>query len=114
MDEDYVSPPGVPSRLDVAAIRARMPRRGWRPCTQAEFAQAIGVPVGTLRQWEQGRRQPSGPARVLLALIDRAPGIVRDTLGARPGNEIPQGVGCRCLKRSGAPPRFTVLSPERA
>jgi transposase len=35
-------------------------------------------------------------------------------LGARPGNEIPQGVGCRCLKRSGAPPRFTVLSPERA
>jgi hypothetical protein len=38
----------------------------------------------------------------------------REALGARPGNEIPQGVGCRCLKRSGAPPRFTVLSPERA
>jgi putative transcriptional regulator len=83
MSQNRLSPPDLPSGLDVAAIRARIPRRGYHPYTQAEFARAIGVSVGTLRQWEQGRRQPSGPARVLLALIDRAPSIVQDTLGDR-------------------------------
>jgi putative transcriptional regulator len=59
---------------DVAAIRARS------GLSQAEFARSIGVAVGTLRGWEQGRRRPEGPARVLLALIQRRPGIVQDEL----------------------------------
>jgi DNA-binding transcriptional regulator YiaG len=54
--------------LNVAAIRAKALLDPGGPClTQENFARAIGVPVGTLRQWEQGRRQPTGAARVLLA-----------------------------------------------
>lgn len=59
---------------DVAAIRERS------GLSQAEFARSIGVAVGTLRGWEQGRRRPEGPARVLLALIEKRPRIVQDEL----------------------------------
>jgi putative transcriptional regulator len=61
---------------DVAAIRART------GLTQKEFARSIGVAVGTLQGWEQGRRRPDGPARVLLALIGKRPRIVLDELTA--------------------------------
>jgi putative transcriptional regulator len=63
-------PPGG----DVAAIRKRT------GLSQAAFANQIGVSVATLRNWEQGRRCPDGPARVLLALLDKDPGIVARTL----------------------------------
>jgi len=59
---------------DVAAIRAKS------GLSQAEFARSIGVAVGTLQGWEQGRRRPEGPARVLLALIEKRPGIVQEEL----------------------------------
>jgi putative transcriptional regulator len=59
---------------DVAAIREHS------GLSQAEFARSIGVAVGTLRGWEQGRRRPEGPARVLLALIEKRPRIVQDEL----------------------------------
>jgi putative transcriptional regulator len=41
--------------------------------TQAEFASRIGVPIETVRNWEQGKRSPRGPARALLKLIEKAP-----------------------------------------
>jgi putative transcriptional regulator len=41
--------------------------------TQAAFAEKIEVPLETVRNWEQGKRSPRGPARALLKLIDRAP-----------------------------------------
>jgi putative transcriptional regulator len=41
--------------------------------TQAAFAQRIEVPIETVRNWEQGKRNPRGPARALLKLIDSAP-----------------------------------------
>jgi putative transcriptional regulator len=44
--------------------------------TQLEFAARLGVPVETIRNWEQGKRMPRGPARALLALIARAPDTV--------------------------------------
>ena len=70
--------------LDVAAIRARTRYdRGSQPFTQANFARSIGVPAGTVRQWEQGSRQPTGAARVLLALIAQNPNIVSETLSPR-------------------------------
>jgi putative transcriptional regulator len=47
---------------------------------QTAFAKQIGVSVATLRNWEQGRRRPDGPARVLLALLAKDPDIVRRTL----------------------------------
>jgi len=43
--------------------------------TQAEFASRIGVPIETVRNWEQGKRSPRGPARALLKVIDQAPQV---------------------------------------
>jgi putative transcriptional regulator len=44
--------------------------------TQQEFAARLGVPVETIRNWEQGKRMPRGPARALLAVIAHAPDMV--------------------------------------
>ena len=44
--------------------------------TQQEFAARLGVPVETIRNWEQGKRIPRGPARALLAVIAHAPETV--------------------------------------
>jgi putative transcriptional regulator len=44
--------------------------------TQQEFAVRLGVPVETIRNWEQGKRMPRGPARALLAVIAHAPDTV--------------------------------------
>lgn len=41
--------------------------------TQAEFAARIGVPLETVRNWEQGKRSPRGPARALLRVIETDP-----------------------------------------
>src|SRR3981189_18849 len=43
--------------------------------TQAEFAARIGVPIETVRNWEQGKRPPPAPARALLKVIDKAPDV---------------------------------------
>ncbi len=48
--------------------------------TQLRFAQAIGISVHTLRNWEQGRRQPEGPAIALLRIAARHPRIIRENL----------------------------------
>lgn len=44
--------------------------------TQQQFAARLGVPVETIRNWEQGKRMPRGPARALLAVIAHAPDTV--------------------------------------
>jgi putative transcriptional regulator len=67
----------VPSVIDVVSIRRKT------GLSQPAFASCIGVPVSTLRNWEQGHRSPQGPARVLLALLERNPRIVEETLGGR-------------------------------
>jgi putative transcriptional regulator len=52
-----------------------------RAClTQLEFASRLGVPVETIRNWEQGKRMPRGPARALLAVIAHAPEAVFSAL----------------------------------
>jgi putative transcriptional regulator len=52
-----------------------------RAClTQLEFASRLGVPVETIRNWEQGKRMPRGPARALLAVIAHAPDMVFSAL----------------------------------
>ena len=43
--------------------------------TQAQFAARIGVPIETVRNWEQGKRSPRGPARALLKVLDAAPDV---------------------------------------
>lgn len=46
--------------------------------SQLKFASALGISVHTLRNWEQGRRQPEGPALALLRIAARHPGVVRE------------------------------------
>ncbi len=50
--------------------------------TQAQFASRIGVPIETVRNWEQGKRSPRGPARALLKVIDKAPQVAFAVLSA--------------------------------
>lgn len=50
--------------------------------TQAEFATKLCVPIETIRNWEQGKRSPRGPARALLAVIAHAPDMVFAALAA--------------------------------
>jgi len=48
--------------------------------TQAQLASAMGISVHTLRNWEQGRRRPEGPAVALLRIAARHPRIIRESL----------------------------------
>jgi putative transcriptional regulator len=63
-----------PAKVDVRAIREKM------NLSQSEFAARFGFTAAAVRQWEQGRRYPHGPARVLLTIIDREPNAVRRAL----------------------------------
>jgi putative transcriptional regulator len=56
--------------VDVKAIRERF------GVSQPQFAGMLGISVGTLRGWEQGRRWPDGPARVLLRVAEARPDAV--------------------------------------
>ena len=49
--------------------------------TQVEFARRIDVPHETIRNWEQGKRGPTGAARALLRIIDKAPETALRVLG---------------------------------
>jgi putative transcriptional regulator len=64
----------IPADIDAAAIRAKT------GLSQSNFAKQIGVSVATLRNWEQGRRVPDGPAQVLLRMLNEDPRIVQRTL----------------------------------
>lgn len=57
--------------------------RGRTGLTQAAFAARIGVPIETVRNWEQGKRSPRGPARALLRVIEEAPDAAFAVLGAK-------------------------------
>ena len=59
---------------DVRKIREKLHK------SQSEFAHMIGVSVATLQNWEQGRRQPEGPARALLVVAAKAPNVVAKAL----------------------------------
>jgi putative transcriptional regulator len=63
----------VASRAPDPAVRDLRQRA---QLTQIEFAARLGVPVETIRNWEQGKRTPRGPARALLAVIAHAPETV--------------------------------------
>ncbi|MBK6688337.1 MAG: type II toxin-antitoxin system MqsA family antitoxin [Deltaproteobacteria bacterium] len=62
------------SGADIAALRRFV------GLTQALFAKAMGISVHTLRNWEQGRRKPDGPAISLLRIAARHPRILRENL----------------------------------
>ena len=67
---------------------ARMPRvpqvkvlRRALALTQEEFSARYRIPLGTLRDWEQGRAMPDAPARAYLAVIAKEPGMVAGVFG---------------------------------
>jgi putative transcriptional regulator len=64
---------------DIKAVRAKL------RASQGEFALMIGVSVATLRNWEQGRRVPDGPALALLRVASRSPEAVIEALHGKRG-----------------------------
>jgi len=65
----------VPAEVDVQGIRRRL------KLSQNEFASRFGIAPGMLRDWEQGRKRPEGPARALLTVIARDPKAVTRAFG---------------------------------
>lgn len=61
----------APKSVDVKAIRLR------QGLSQAAFARRYGFSLDSVQNWESGRRQPEGPARLFLTVIDREPEAVR-------------------------------------
>jgi putative transcriptional regulator len=64
----------VPGEIDVKAIRSQL------RMSQTLFSQRFGIPIGTLRDWEQGRSKPEGVARAYLLVIQRSPAAVEEAL----------------------------------
>ena len=64
----------IESGEDIAALRRFV------GLSQAQFAQAMAISVHTLRNWEQGRRRPEGPAISLLRIAARHPRIIRENV----------------------------------
>ena len=56
--------------LEVARVRAQL------GLSQSKFAALLGISANTLKNWEQGRRQPTGAARVLIKIAARHPKVV--------------------------------------
>lgn len=67
----------IPADIDVRAIRQRL------DLTQQKFAETFALPLASVRNWEQGKRVPHGPARVLLTIIDRIPDQVQGALNRK-------------------------------
>ena len=60
--------------VDIKRIRNRL------HVSQAQFSLMIGVSKSTLQNWEQGRREPEGPAKALLRIVEKQPQAVLDAL----------------------------------
>jgi len=67
----------VVEATDVKAIREGV------QMTRCDFADALGVNVATLSNWESGHSRPRGPARVLLTIVHLAPKVFFNAVGAR-------------------------------
>ena len=59
-----------PHYVDVKSLRVKL------GMTQQEFCAMFGIALGTLRHWEQGDREPEGPALVLLNVVEKNPQAV--------------------------------------
>lgn len=66
----------VLTTVDVKALRERL------GLTQNQFSGMIGVSIKTLQNWEQGRREPEGPAKALLRVVEKEPQAVLSALHA--------------------------------
>lgn len=78
---------GIPRRLRERLMRGKLQGgadvaalRRFCGLSQETFALALGISVHTLRNWEQGRRMPEGPALALLRIAARHPRVLRENL----------------------------------
>jgi putative transcriptional regulator len=62
--------------VDVKRMRKRL------NVSQSQFSLMIGVSKSTLQNWEQGRREPEGPAKALLRVVEKRPEAVLEALQA--------------------------------
>lgn len=69
----------VDAMQDAAKFARRVRRR--LSLSQVEFSERIDVPLDTIRNWEQGKRCPTGAAKALLKVLDRAPELALMALG---------------------------------
>lgn len=84
-EEDFAA--AIPARLRKRLIKGQFESgedisalRRFVRLTQEQFAKAMGISVHTLRNWEQGRRTPEGPAVALLRIAAKHPRIIRENL----------------------------------
>jgi len=70
-----LAPVNVSETPDITDMRRRL------GLSQGAFAQLFGIPLATVKDWEQGRRVPDAPARAYLRVIARIPKAVREALG---------------------------------
>ena len=75
--------PDNPARHIPTAVRARRVRKSL-DMSQIEFSQWLGVSVNSVRNWEQGKRGPSGPAAALLGLVEAIPHEIAKVVGKLP------------------------------
>lgn len=64
----------IPQSIDVCMIRRQL------GLTQEQFSERYHIPLDTMRNWEQGRREPRGAARILLLVIQAHPDLVEHVL----------------------------------
>ena len=73
---------GKVGKVQVVAITAAAEARQRLGLSQSQFADMLGVSVRTVQDWEQGRREPTGPAKALLRAIKNDPRHVLEALSA--------------------------------
>jgi len=69
---------GRAAKLHKVAVSPVISARMKSGLSQSAFAKLMGVSVRTLQDWEQGRRQPSGAAKTLIAIAERSPEVLRE------------------------------------
>jgi putative transcriptional regulator len=75
----------VLSTVDVKGLRERL------GLTQNQFSGMIGVSIKTLQNWEQGRREPEGPAKALLRVVEKERRGTTPKIGL---GDSPEPIGC--------------------
>jgi putative transcriptional regulator len=98
-DEEVIAraltdPDNLPMTEESRKHMKRLPRvmslrRTMLRMTQEEFAETFQIPIGTLRDWEQGRTEPDQAAKAYLKVIAADPYLVRLALAHRPGDPPP-------------------------
>jgi putative transcriptional regulator len=90
-EEEWAAAPRVPRTITL--------RRALR-LSQQEFAEQYCIPIGTLRDWEQGRKEPDTAAKAYLHVIASEPDMVRKALSQGPRAPRSSSVGARPRRRS--------------